>query len=148
MLRALSLSMSGDKKAIYDLSEEELLAIAQGQPFELESKATEASKFIYQLGIKHGDKKISALIIFDEYKKWKGWDQKRQSRYRFFRDFSKYFQSVRAKDGMYYLLNPEPFDLTQEHFFQIKAELRRERSAEKRQKAKKQSTKSRSNKEV
>lgn len=126
--------MSDHKKIIHDLPLEELLKIATESSEEIVvDKLSEAAKFIYALGIKHGDTKVPAQFVYHAYKQWKGWQNKKQPKPFFFRDFSKYFDSHRTKDGIHYLLNPKPFDLNQETYWLIRSELRREKNR-KRQK--------------
>ncbi len=126
--------MSQDKKKIiHDIPLEELLKIASDSDEEVVvDKLTEAAKFIYELGIKHGDTKIPAQIVYHTYKIWKGWQNKKQAKPLFFKDFSKYFESKRTKDGVHYLLNPKPFDLTEETYWIIRADIRREKSKRKK----------------
>jgi hypothetical protein len=128
--------MSESKKLVYELSIEDLVDLATKEPVIVPNKATEASKFIYESGIKHGDTRVSAALVFHTYKIWKAtnYHEKFQSKAQFFRDFSKHFQSVRLSDGKYYLLNSEPFDHSKETYFIIRAEQRREKSR-KRKKA-------------
>lgn len=127
------------KRVVHELSVEDLVALASGAKAEdIAEKISEAGKFIYELNIKHGDTKISAAVIYHTYKHWKGWDQKRQSKPLFFRDFKTYFEPQRTSDGIIYLLNPKPFDLSEEAKWLIRAEQR----SEKTKKTKKSSGKS------
>lgn len=114
------------KRIIHDLSDEDLIALVKGISSEevVMEKLSEASKFIYALDIKNGDTKIPAALIYHTYKCWKGWDQKRQSKPMFFRDFKKYFEPCRTNTEMCYLLNPKPFDLSEETYWLIKKEHR------------------------
>ena len=117
-----------DKKIIHELSIEDLIALASGaKPEEVVQKVSDAGKMIFELKIKHGDTKVSAAIIYHTYKHWKGWDQKRQSKPIFFKDFKKYFEPFRNGDGIYYLLNPKPFDLSEEAYWIVRKELREEK---------------------
>lgn len=117
------------KKLVHELSVEDLVALAAGaKPEDIVEKISEAAKFIYDLNIKHGDTKVPAQVIYHTYKHWKGWDQKRQAKPLFFRDFGKYFPKHRTGDGMCYLLNPKPFDLSSEAYWLIRAELRNEKA--------------------
>ncbi len=117
------------KKIVHELSIDDLIALAQGASEEvIMDKLTEASKFIYDLGIKHGDTKIPAALVYHTYKHWKGWDQKRQSKPLFFKDFKTYFEPHRTTDGMVFLLNPKPFDLSDDTYWLIRAELRNEKT--------------------
>lgn len=117
------------KRIIHELSVEDLVALAAGaKPEDIIEKISEAAKFIYEVNIKHGDDKISAPLIYHTYKGWKGWDQKRQSKPFFFRDFNKYFTPHRTNSGMVYLLNPKPFDLSEETYWLIRKEQREVKS--------------------
>ncbi len=120
--------MSG-KKLVHELSVEDLVALAAGaKPEDVVEKISEAAKFIYGCGIKHGDSKIPAAVIYHTYKHWRGWNQKRQSKPLFFRDFGKYFQPHRTTHGMTYLLNPRPFDLSEEAIWLVRKEIRDEKT--------------------
>lgn len=122
--------MSQDKnKIIHDLATEDLLKIINGSKEEvIMDKLSEAAKFIYDLGIKNGLEKISAQLVYHTYKEWKGWDNKRQAKPLFFRDFKKYFNSHRSSDEVYYLLDPKPFDRSKETYWIIRNEIRNEKA--------------------
>lgn len=127
--------MSDNKKVIHELPSDELEKIVSGSQETVSTdKLTEAAKFIYDLRIRHGDVKISAQIIYHTYKQWKGWQNRKQSKSYFFKDFATYFTSHRTKDGTHYLLDPKPFDLTEATYWQIRADLRREKARKKAQK--------------
>lgn len=121
--------MSG-KKIIHEMSVEELIKLAgKAKPADKEvGEATEAAKFIYALNLRHGDARIPVQLIYYTYKQWKGWDNKPQPKPYFFRDFSKYFEQARTKDGMTYLLDPKPFDLSKETYFIVRKEIRDSRA--------------------
>jgi hypothetical protein len=125
-----------DRKIVHDLSVEELIQLASGaKPSDIKVKeATEAAKFIYALNIRHGDVRIPAQLIYYTYKQWKGWDHKYQPKPFFFRDFTTYFEQVRTKEGISYLLDPKPFDLSQETYWLLRKDIR-EQKAKKRKKA-------------
>lgn len=124
------------KKIIHDLSTEDLIKLASGATVdENELQITESAKFIYSLNIRHGDIKIPAQLIYYTYKQWKGWDKKPQPKPYFFRDFSKYFEQVRTKDGINYLLDPKPFDLSIETYFLMRKDLRDRRAKQKNKKS-------------
>lgn len=113
------------------MSEEDLVKLATDTDEEiLADKLTEAAKFIYEIGIKHGDTPVTAEIIYHTYKHWKYYNNKQPKAY-FFRDFSKYFERRRNKHGIFYLLDPKPFDLSDENYWIIRAEIRRERRRKK-----------------
>lgn len=123
-----------DKKLIHELDVDALVALAAGaKPEDIVDKLSEASKFIYEMNIKHGDTKIPASLVYHTYKCWKGWDQKKQSKPMFFRDFKKYFEPHRTTHELCYLLNPKPFDLSENTYWIIRKEI----NEAKAQKAKK-----------
>jgi hypothetical protein len=113
------------KKIVHELSIEDLMALAAGaKSEEIVEKVSEAAKFIYDLNIKHGDDQVSSDLIYYTYKHWKGWDQKRQSKPIFFKDFKKYFEPHRVTTGLVYLLDPKPFDLSSENYWRLRKEIR------------------------
>lgn len=122
------------KKNIYDLSTDELIDLLKSsdKPIPIENEVTEAAKFIYALNIRHGDAKISAQLIYFTYKQWKGWDKRPQPKPLFFRDFSRQFESIRTKEGISYLLDPKPFDLSREQYFLSRKDLREQRAKQKK----------------
>ncbi len=126
--------MSTDKKnpaIIHELTDEQLMELALGADTKVVfDKITEAGKFIYACGVKHGKAKIRPFIIYYEYKQWKEANQI-QSQLKFFKDFKKYFQPERDKDGLYYLLNEKPFDTSQEQIWYLRAIRRREKARKK-----------------
>lgn len=108
------------------MSADDLAKIAMDSDEEVVmEKLTEAAKFIYELNIRHGDALIPAQVIYYTYKQWKGWQNRKQAKAQFFSDFAKYFDSHRTTDGMNYLLDPKPFDLSKETYWKIRAEIRR-----------------------
>ncbi len=123
------------KRIIQELDTDVLLALATASDEDVVmDKLTDSAKFIYDFGIKPGDDKISAAIIYYHYKKWQREDF--QPRTRFFRDFSKYFQRIEDEHGSHYLLDPKPFDLSKETWWKMRTELRRERSRQRHNKRK------------
>lgn len=120
------------KKIVHELSIEDLLKLAQGssEPIVMEG-VSESSKFIYALNIRHGDERIPAQLIYHTYRHWKGWANKPQPKPYFFRDFSKQFEQVRTKDGMCYLLDPKPFDLSKETYWLLRKDIREQRAKQK-----------------
>jgi hypothetical protein len=120
-------------KIVTELTPEELMELAAGHEVKMDS-LTDAGKFIYDLGIKHGREKIRAQLLYWHYKHYKGWNNKKQPKADFFRDFRKYHDSHRDNQGIYFLLDPKPFDLSDEAYWQMRAE---ERSAKNVRKTKK-----------
>lgn len=120
------------KKIIHELDLDDLIALASGaKPSEVADKLTDASKFIYDMKLKHGDTKIPAEVVYYTYQEWKGWDKPRQSKFMFTRDFNKYFEPSRSTNGMVYFLNEKPFDLSTEAYWDMK---RRQRAAKSQKK--------------
>lgn len=127
------------KKIVHEIDADELIKLATGssEPVVMD-KLSPSAKFIYELGIKHGDEKIPAQLVYFTYREWNGWENKRQPRPQFFRDFSKFFNSIRTSNGVCYLLNPKPFDLSDEAYWIMRKSIRDEKiSSEKTKKAKK-----------
>lgn len=128
--------MSGPKNPkaeIHELSIDDLMDLVNksDKPIEVD-KPSEAAKFIYELNIRHGDEKIPAQLIYYTYKQWKGWDKRPQPKPYFFRDFSKYFETTRTKEGICYLLDPKPFDLSKETYFLVRKDIREHREKQKK----------------
>lgn len=113
------------KRIVHELTDDDLLRLVQGVSKDIVLETvSEAAKFIYASKIKHGDQKITAQLVYYTYKEYKGWGNKRQSRASFFRDFNKYFEPKRDKNGMYYLLDEKSFDLSQQTYWIMQAEKR------------------------
>lgn len=127
-----------DKKIVHDLTVEDLIRLAtKSSDTIVMDKLTEAGKFIYALGIKHGREQISAQLIYYTYKQWKGWEAKKQPKPLFFKDFKRYFNPHRSKDGTHYLLDATPFDTSEEVFWLIRSEIRNERAQKRKKEQKK-----------
>jgi hypothetical protein len=121
-----------DNRIIPELSDDELLAIARGAKVEtVIVKISEAAKFIYAKGIRDGRESISAMLVFHTYRVWKGFDNKRQAKRHFFKDFNKYFTPYRTKDGLHYMLDARSFDTSREEYFRMRADLKHEKSRKK-----------------
>ena len=121
------------KKIVHELSIDDLIKLAQGseKPVVMDGP-TEAAKFTYALNIRHGEAKISAELIYFTYKQWRGWDKRPQPKPYFFRDFTKQFEKVRTNEGISYLLDPRPFDLSKEQFWLMKKDSREIRAKQKK----------------
>ncbi len=134
-LRELLPKMSQDKKIVHDLDIEALIKLATQSKVDTTLEAlTDAAKFSYAMGIRHGDTPIPAQVVYHAYKQWKGIHNKKSPKLYFFRDFSKLFTRIRTKDGIFYMLEPQPFDLTESTYWLIRAELRHEKSRKKNKK--------------
>lgn len=115
-------------KIIHELTEEDLIALASGaSKEEIIKKITPAAQFILDLNVKHGHEKVSAMLVYYTYKHHKGFGARAQPKVAFLRDFNKYFTPVRDKDGIHYLLDPKPFDLTEETYWAMRAEWRKQK---------------------
>ncbi len=136
LLECLRLPISyivSDKKIIYELSDDDLIRLAKGAPAEsVLDRVSEAAKFIYELNIRHGETKIPMQLVYHTYKTYKGWDNKRQAKPDFFKDFNKYFEPKRDSTGLYFLLDPRSFDLSREEYFRMKASQRNEKTKTKK----------------
>jgi hypothetical protein len=121
------------KRIIQDLPVEELmkLALSSDEVVVMEG-LTDSAKFIYELGLRPGDDKVSAQMIYHHYKQWKG--EHYQPRAYFFRDFSKYFEKKIDENGVHYLIEPKGLDLSEDEWWRMRADLRRERALRKRKK--------------
>lgn len=114
------------KKVVHELSVEDLIALAGGATAKDHEvgEASEAAKFIYANNVRNGDIKISAQLIYFTYKQWKGWDKRPQPKPFFFRDFSKYFESVRTAEGTCYMLDPRSFDTSKDNYWLMRKDFR------------------------
>lgn len=90
----------------------------------------EIDTFISEFKIEAGKKKIPTYIIYYKYYLWK--QQARIPRLKFITYLKTKFQKIKTDDGMGFLLNPKPFDLTPQGFFKARAILRRERDERKK----------------
>lgn len=114
------------KEKLNLLPEEELIKLAKID-VEIEDNIglNEAQRFIMAINIKSGNAKVPGAIIYERYLKWKK-DQggkNIQNKNSFMKDMAKFFQSSRTRDYRYYLLNPEPFDLTDEKMQEYREKL-------------------------
>lgn len=125
--------MSINKKIIHEIHDDDLFRIVSGSEEDvIFDKLSEAAKFIYDKNIKHGDDKIHAQLVYYTYKKWRGWENKKQPKPQFFSDFDKYFTPSRDKEGKYYLLDSKSFDLSSEMYWEMRADIRHEKARKKK----------------
>lgn len=104
----------------HELSIDELLALALSGDSQVDmGELTEAGKFIYQAGIRAGDTAIPAHMVWWQYKQWKKVGVT-LSKHKFLAQFRKYFK-LKKRD---YMLDPAPFDLTTEAYFQMRKDFR------------------------
>lgn len=117
-----------ENKIVHELSVEDLVRLANSSKEEIVmDKVSEAAKFIYHQNIRIGDTKISAQLLYHTYKHWKGWRNRKQPKHLFFRDFNKYFEPKRDKNGNYYTLDETGFDLSKQNYWIMRKELRDEK---------------------
>lgn len=90
----------------------------------------EIDSFISEFKIESGKKKIPTYVIYYKYHLWK--QTQRLPRLKFLQYFKTKFQKIKTDDGMGFLLNPKPFDLTPQGYFKARAILRRERDERKK----------------
>jgi len=99
-----------------ELTLEELLQIAAQEPKEKieNTKMSHAQKFALSKGIKAGETRIQASLVYEMYKTWAG--KEAEQRNKFFNHFALLFPKGRATTFYYYLLNPEPFNLDDNNY--------------------------------
>lgn len=123
------------KKIIQDMPAEELMKIARASSEAVDvGRLTDAAKFIYALNIRAGDERIPASLIYFTYKKWKGGGRP-DPKWAFFKDFQQYFEKKMIQGGTHYMLDPKPFDLSKETYWEIRREIREKREKNRRKKA-------------
>lgn len=105
---------------------EELLRIASSSPEEVEP-LNEAEKFVFSLGIKPGNTRITTSHVYYTYKQWT--KDPPLSKRTFLQQFRKLFKQKRTKSIRFYKLSPEPFDMSDETYYLVRAEVRQERIA-------------------
>lgn len=116
---------------------EELLQIAEAKPeVKVKFEDTEVEQFIHECKIVKGETKVPTQVIYLTYTEWRK-KKKLKHRNHFFIQFKKHFENKLIEGGQSYLLNPEPFDLTQEGYFRAMKQLRRERYERKKKNKKK-----------
>jgi len=89
----------------------------------------EIDSFISELNITSGKKRISTSLIYYHYFIWK--KIRLISRRKFIKYFSTKFEKVNTNDGIAFLLNPKPFDLTPQNYFRARAYFRKEKDEKK-----------------
>lgn len=95
---------------------------------QLAAATNEVEEFVYSKGIKVGEEKISAAIIYKEYKKWRrGRETPRKAKSHFFMLFGKLFQSCRTNYERFYYLDPSSFDLSEKNYWRVRREIRNEK---------------------
>lgn len=117
--------MSDNKLPEHQYSDEELIQLAsqikeetnanQSDP---EQKHNFVHKFINELGIKPGDGRIPASIVYLAYRDWCPYKPK--SQIWFTRIFGRLFKKSRDDAYTYYHLDPGPFDLSEANFRRLR----------------------------
>lgn len=120
--------MSQGNRLVHELDDALLVELAQGADRdEIIKKISIAAQFIFDCKIRHGRDKVSAMLVYYTYKHHKGQHYKPQSRKLFFKDFNKYFKPHRDKDGLYYELDPKSFDMSEETYWKMRSEWRKQK---------------------
>ncbi len=106
----------------YDL--EKLLEIASsGKPTGIKTEnSKKVDKFIRKHGIKSGDTFIPNFIIYHFY--LLNTPKNRMPKMTFFKGMARNFEPLSRKRNRGYMLDPEPFDLSQENYFKARAAMR------------------------
>lgn len=111
-----------------DISIEELLEMAETEPEkEIAPKKalSEAHMFVLANDIKESDtEKVRAAAIYELYCHWKK-NKNLQSYTKFFTDFGKLFKRKQGANYVYYFVDPEPFDLSEEAYWRERSRLRK-----------------------
>lgn len=117
-----------DKRIIHEVSDDDLVALALGEvkQDQVIQKVSKAAKFILHNRVKHGDTKIPAMLLYFTYINWQ--DGLADHKRKFLEDFSNYFPKHVDAEGPYFLLNSDPFDLSKEAYWNMRAYWRRKKS--------------------
>lgn len=107
---------------------EKLLALARSESGSAET-VNAVEEFVIAKGIKEGDTKIIPYQVWTEYVKWA---RKPIPKRTFFTEFKKLFKQRRWGDKRFYTLNPEPFDLSKDAYWKLRAVIREERAGRKK----------------
>jgi len=88
---------------------------------EQEKPVSDVEYFILSRGIKPGNTRIGAYQFWYTYREF---TENPVPQRVFFVEIKKMFKQHRHEFHRFYLLNPEPFDLTKDTYFKVRAELR------------------------
>lgn len=102
-------------------------------------KLTEVERFIRANNIQSGNTEIQAMRIYILYWKWK--DKRYLSVSQFFKEFKNYFKSKSNEYGKVYMLNPTPFDMSKEGWWEYRKQLRKYRYVNEQKKRKEKNPK-------
>lgn len=99
----------------------ELIQLAKNPIEKKISKLSYIKQFILDNQIKSGDYPIPSLIIYNKYVNWCKYNNIVVKHFTtFFKDFKKYFDTKTHKNHVHYLLSPEGFDLSVQHWQEVK----------------------------
>jgi len=115
---------------------DKLLELASAKPKVQEKKPQsnpEIDKFIQELNILAGKKKVPTYVVYYSYYLWK--KTRLIPRRKFINYFKTKFEKIKTDDGIGFLLNAKSFDLTPQGFFKARALLRKEQHEQKKAKS-------------
>lgn len=114
---------------------QELLDIAENGSKTKRNNDTDVENFIRYKGINVGESFVSCSIIYADYCKWKR--NPRMGMTQFFSRFKEYFDRKIRKFEVGYMLDANPFDVTQQGYFKARSYLRNLKNVKKKKKQKK-----------
>jgi hypothetical protein len=134
--------MNEEKKSIFEMNElvdEQLEEIAKTKVVipEEDNTINDAHKFILHFNVKEGVVRVPSFMIYQAYKNWiSKLGLSPQHKNMFLRDFAKMgFKSKKDPYFRYYLLDPTPFNLTEEAYKLHRDEQNIETAKRKKEKA-------------
>lgn len=117
---------------------DELAKIAQIPTKEpvVQKELNEAEKFAQANNVKPGNTKVAAMFIYEKYRKWRH-NKNMLNRISFFKYFAQTFTKVVTPEGSAYMLDPEPFDMSQKAYWDARRKIRQEKENAQKEKDKK-----------
>lgn len=104
---------------------QKLLELASSGPAdEPYIELNEAERFALSCGVTSGETRVLFLQVYLAYYNW---SDKPLQMLPFAHQFRKLFHQIKRDHSRYYLLNPEPFDLTADTYFKVRKQLRETR---------------------
>ena len=94
----------------------------------------EVLEFVRRFQIQPGDTPIEAMRIYLMYKHSKDPRTFKINDTMFFKKFSRFFKKKRRRNGYVYFLNKEPFNLTQDGYWDYRKKLRNEKERKRKNK--------------
>lgn len=116
-----------------DLDLDALMELAASPEEETDKKYTwhkghhDARRFVYEFDIKAGTTRVPSIIIFHKYLEWMGKYKKKESQAVFFYNFKQMFERHRTNKLNSYLLDPTPFDLSDDNMWRIRKKIRQQK---------------------